>query len=178
MRFNVETANRPIRHVYFYDRGLASTVGSLNDRETEIAVTGFESMSGINVMLGGDQTPYDTYMQIEGSGSRMSVTAFREAMEMSKTLKAHLNAFARTTLIQMSSTVACNGGATIHAALARWLLMIHDRVEGDTFTITHDLLSVMVAARRPGVSEAMKKLHARGAISAKRGPSPSATEHN
>jgi DNA-binding FadR family transcriptional regulator len=42
--------------------------------------------------------------------------------------------------------------------LARWILMAHDRVPGDTLPLTHEFLSLMLGVRRSGVTEALQSL--------------------
>ena len=53
--------------------------------------------------------------------------------------------------------------------LARWLLMCHDRVDGDDIQITHDFLSMMLGVRRAGVTTTIHILEGNGLIRAKRG---------
>jgi hypothetical protein len=53
--------------------------------------------------------------------------------------------------------------------LARWLLMCHDRVDGDELSTTHEFLSLMLGVRRAGVTELLKTLEDRGLVSTKRG---------
>jgi CRP-like cAMP-binding protein len=47
--------------------------------------------------------------------------------------------------------------------------MTHDRVRGDTFEMTHELLSVMLGVRRARVSVAMGTLQAAGVLRYVRG---------
>ena len=47
--------------------------------------------------------------------------------------------------------------------------MAHDRVDGDTLTLTHEFLSVMLGVRRPGVTHAVNLLERTGLIAADRG---------
>ncbi len=39
--------------------------------------------------------------------------------------------------------------------LARWILMSHDRFEGDDLVVTHEFISLMLGVRRQGVTEAL-----------------------
>jgi Mn-dependent DtxR family transcriptional regulator len=52
----------------------------------------------------------------------------------------------------------------IHQRLARWLLLVHDRVEGDDFVLTQEYLSEMLGVRRPSVSLAAQMLQRAGLI--------------
>jgi DNA-binding transcriptional regulator YhcF (GntR family) len=51
---------------------------------------------------------------------------------------------------------------------SRWLLMCHDRVDGDELPLTHEFLSLMLAVRRAGVTEAIHLLEGAGIITARR----------
>jgi hypothetical protein len=46
------------------------------------------------------------------------------------------------------SLLACNSYHSIAERLARWLLVLHERVERDELALTHDMLSQMLAATR------------------------------
>jgi Mn-dependent DtxR family transcriptional regulator len=46
--------------------------------------------------------------------------------------------------------------------------MTHDRVEGDEFVLTHDVLAQMLAVRRAGVSVAADAFRRRGLIAYRR----------
>jgi len=49
--------------------------------------------------------------------------------------------------VQVSQCVACNGLHVIVERCCRWLLMTHDRVDGDEMTLTHEFLSYMLGVR-------------------------------
>jgi DNA-binding FadR family transcriptional regulator len=53
--------------------------------------------------------------------------------------------------------------------LARWLLMVHDRMPDDTFELTQDFLSQMLGVRRATVSETASRLQQSGLITYTRG---------
>lgn len=77
--------------------------------------------------------------------------------------------YAHAFLLQTGYTAMANGRAKIEERLARWLLMAHDRIDGDTLTLTHEFLSVMLGVRRPGVTHALNLLERVGLIHATRG---------
>src|SRR3954462_15230233 len=82
---------------------------------------------------------------------RMEVAAFREAAVQSRALSASLHRYTMTFLLQVSQTAACNAMHQLDERLARWLLMTHDRADGDHLPLTHEYLSIMLAVRRSGV---------------------------
>ena len=71
--------------------------------------------------------------------------------------------------VQTTQTAICNALSRIDRRLARWLLMAHDRIGNDTLLLTHEFLSIMLAVRRPGVTDALIALRKQGLISYQRG---------
>ena len=69
----------------------------------------------------------------------------------------------------MTQTAACNGRHLLEQRLARWMLMAHDRVEGDAFSMTHEFLAMMLGVRRAGISVAAGTLQKAGLIRYERG---------
>ena len=63
----------------------------------------------------------------------------------------------------MQST-ACNTLHSVEERCSRWLLMTHDRVEGDAFQLTHEFLGYMLGVRRPTVSLVLGTLDKAGVI--------------
>jgi CRP-like cAMP-binding protein len=164
-----EMPNRPIKHVYFIDRGMASVVARGNgDDHVEVGLIGREGASGVSVILGGDRSPHYTYAQLAGAGHRIGAGALRDSMEVSPTLRALLLKFAHTFMIQTAQTALANGRAKLEARLARWILMGHDRINGDQLPLTHEFLSVMLGVRRAGVTVALHLLQERGLIRTQR----------
>ncbi|WP_292223102.1 helix-turn-helix domain-containing protein [Mesorhizobium sp.] len=66
--------------------------------------------------------------------------------------------YAHAFLVQSSRTALVNGHSKIEERLARWLLMIYDRSDGDKIYLTHEFLATMLGARRPGVTTALQML--------------------
>ena len=71
--------------------------------------------------------------------------------------------------VQTSGTAFANAEHTVETRLARWLLMCHDRVDGDNIPITHEFMAMMLGVRRAGVTTAMHILESSDLVQAKRG---------
>lgn len=160
-----ERPNRKIEHVLFPTAGVASVVAEHpNGRRIEIGLIGNEGMSGTAVVLGSDRSPHATYIQMAGAGYRLSVTALRRAMEQSATLRAVTLKFVQAFMVQTAHSAIANARATLNERLARWLLMAHDRARADALPLTHEFLSLMMAVRRAGVTEALQDFEEQGLI--------------
>ena len=53
--------------------------------------------------------------------------------------------------------------------MCRWLLMMHDRAEGESLTYTHEFLSHILGANRKSVTLAAQSMQTAGLISYHRG---------
>lgn len=71
--------------------------------------------------------------------------------------------------LQVAQTAACNGRHSLEERFARWLLMTHDRAEGDRFPMTREFIATMLGVRRAGVSVAAGILQKAGVIGYARG---------
>lgn len=170
VRKTLEERNKPVRHVYFLESGMASVVANGTKPGIEVGIIGREGMTGIAVILGnGDRVPNETYMQMEGSGQRLKADALKGAIAQSDTLHAPLLRYAHAFLTQTARTALANGRHNIEERLARWLLMAADRNDDNDLALTHEFLSVMLGVRRSGVTMALQGLERRALISHKRG---------
>lgn len=162
--------NQPMEHVHFLEEGLASVVAICPDNERlEVGHIGREGMTGEPVILTVDQTPHQTFIQVAGSGLRMWAEVLSGALEASPSLKALLLRWVQVLMIQTAQSALANGRYTIQERLARWLLMCHDRLDGDDLPLKHEFIALMLGVRRAGVTEALNILEKRGIIQASRG---------
>ena len=121
-------------------------------------------MTGLPIVLGNDRSPHENFIQVAGEGSRIPADKLREAMRQSRSLEKAFLKFAHSFLNQTANTAFSNGTATLEERLARWLLMAHDRLDGDEIPLTHEFLSLMLGVRRAGVTVALNYLEHRGVI--------------
>ena len=74
---------------------------------------------------------------------------FQAALRRSNPIRVVVQTLTRSLLAQFQHTAACNALHTVEARLARWLLQVHDRAEGDVLPLTQETLSEMLGVRRP-----------------------------
>lgn len=160
---------RPIECVYFPESGLASITSSTNPSKIEIGLVGREGLVGIPLLLGAVSSPNDTFIQMAGSFLKIEAPAFLDLLDRSPPTKALFLRFVHVFMIQLSQTVAANASLAVEGRLARWLLLCHDRADGDDLNLTHEFLAMMLGVRRPGVTVATHVLEGNGIIRARRG---------
>jgi CRP-like cAMP-binding protein len=169
LRHSLEAANTPNEFAYFIEDGVASVVFAESpEHATEIGLIGPEGMSGIGLAYGDDRSPFETFMQVEGRGIRCEAEKLHQLWNESSNLRTCVQRYARAFSIQVSCTAVVNGRLKLEERLARWFLMLSDRV-GMSFHVTHEFVAVMLAVRRPGVTLAIQTLEGRGLIRATRG---------
>jgi CRP-like cAMP-binding protein len=164
----LQARNRRVERVYFPDSGIASVVAN-GDIPIEVGMIGRDGMTGVSVLLGDDErAQHETYMQVGGKGWCLAADYLREAIAKSSALHQVLLRYVQVFLRQPTETALANGRGKIEERLARWLLMAHDRVDGDEIALTHEFLSVMLGVRRSGVTIAVEELQRKGFIAHRR----------
>ena len=159
-----------ITQVHFPTTGLISVVAALMDgKRAEVATVGMEGMAGLTLFLGSRTSLYEVVSQVSGEGLRLDSDAFLDELARSPSLRSRLLRYSELRMAMLGQTAACNAAHPIRARLARWLLISHDSVEGDTFVLTHEFLSHMLGAERPTVTVAAGALQKAGAVTYRRG---------
>jgi len=166
----VQESGEEMDHVYFPNHGVLSMITVLENGDlVEIATVGNEGMADLSVFLGLKVSHSRLLVQIPGDAQRMERRAFLDFVSRSERLRTLLGRFTVAMFTLVSQSAACNRLHTIEERAARWLLMTHDRVDSDTFPITHDFLASMLGVRRPSVTLAAGILQKAGFISYRRG---------
>jgi len=164
-------ADRPIRHVYFPLEGMVSIVTPLEEGQTvEVLVVGREGMVGLGSLDSPDYTvPTRAVGQIAGRAIKLNANIAREEFNRAGQLFKNLFHYIQFVLVQTGQNVACNRMHELEARLAKWLLMVRDRQNSNTFTLTHDFLAQMLGAQRASVTLAAGVLQRAGFINYCRG---------
>jgi CRP-like cAMP-binding protein len=160
----------PVDYAYFPTTCVVSAVVVMRNGDMiEVATIGQEGATGLPFMGKVPMSANRVFVQVPGEGFRMSASTLAEEAEKSDTLREVINAYKLAFDFQVSQSVACNGLHNVLTRCCRWLLMTHDRVPGDQFELTHELLAVMLAVRRSGVTEVLMELKQRNLIKYTRG---------
>jgi CRP-like cAMP-binding protein len=165
-------ANKPIQFVYFFETGVGSLVNTMrNGDASEVGAIGNEGIVGLPVVLGDKTGAYERLCSGSGAqGFRMKSRVFSDAMQESATIRRLMFHYAHAFFNQVAQSAACAHHHVLEQRCCRWLLMTHDRMQSDDFTLTQEFLAMMLGIRsRPGVTKAASVLQRAGLIRYKHG---------
>ncbi|CAO4136955.1 Crp/Fnr family transcriptional regulator [Methylorubrum extorquens] len=169
LRQTLIESHQTISHAYFIKEGLASVIARTPEGRIEIASVGFEGLIGTSLVLGTQSTPHNVVVQGEGTALRIATPALRAALRESEDLRGVFGRYVQSLFVQAGQTLYANAELTIEGRLARWILMIHDRLRKEEVLITHDFMALMLGVRRSSVTIAVHMLEGAHLIKAKRG---------
>lgn len=167
----LEALGEPIERVYFPWDGVCSFTNVMQDgRTVEVGTIGNEGVVGMEAYFGGHLSNIQTVVQVPGAGATMMRTGrFVAEMDREGALYQLVRRYSQALLSLVTQSVACNALHDMDQRCARWLLMTHDRVDGDTVLLTQEYLAAMLGARRATVTLVAKRLQRAGLIDYRRG---------
>jgi CRP-like cAMP-binding protein len=153
--------------IFFPHRGAVVSIvrTTENGSMVEAGVIGGEGMFVVQTLL---TTPAPTgsqaVVQIDGRVARVEYARFREQFRVNEPFRDALLKFASLFLEQVTQNLVCNRLHPIEQRLAKWLLVVRDRIDTDHLHLTQEFLSHMLGVHRPGVSIAVAALELDGLI--------------
>jgi CRP-like cAMP-binding protein len=163
----VQHAAEPVAFVYFPIGGVFSLTTSLPDGvSVEAATVGDEGLVGIEAFLADRPIATgDALLQVpEGRAYRLATAPFRDALASSPAMTRVVGRYATLALAHIIHNAACNARHPVQERCAKWLLLTHDRMHSDEFRLSHEVLSIMLAAGRPTVSVVARTFQQAGLI--------------
>jgi CRP-like cAMP-binding protein len=160
-----------VERVVFPVVGVCSllSVGA-DERAVEVATIGNEGFVGLPVFLQSTlMSAHRAIAQIPGEAVTLDAPTFLDISNSGGPFQAVLMRYTQALMTQIAQGAACNRLHNLEQRCARWLLMTHDRVEGDDFPLIQEFLAIMLGAGRQAVNEAARALQDRGLISYVRG---------
>jgi CRP-like cAMP-binding protein len=159
-----------LKHAYFPQGAVLSLLTVLeNGSAIETANIGREGAFGLFAAMYSRVSFNRCLVQLEGSIVRCPIELLQSEFKRSEHVRDLFVSYSETLLSQVQQTVACNAMHTTEQRICRWLLMMHDRAEGEALPYTHEFLSHMLGANRKSVTLAAQSLQTAGLISYYRG---------
>ena len=166
----LQERNRAVDSAYFIESGAASlSFRTRRDGAVGVAIIARYGIVGLPAVLGTVRSPHRCVVQIPGEALRISSADLESAMAASVPLRRVLNRYIQALLVQHAQTVLCVSRHSLEERLSSWLIAMSDRVGSDRIAITHDLVAQMLGVRRPGITAAIGRLEAAGAVTKSRG---------
>lgn len=161
----------PVDRVYFPETAVIGLrAATATGRMMEIGLVGREGMVGWCALLGNDMPGQCAVALLQG-GTLLSIptTRLRAACSASPTLLADLLRFMGQFVQQLSHTIVSTACDPAERRLARWLLMLHDRIDGDEIAIKHSELGMLLNLRRATITDCLHILEGERALRCTRG---------
>ncbi|MDQ3140363.1 MAG: Crp/Fnr family transcriptional regulator [Pseudomonadota bacterium] len=135
-----------------------------------LGMIGRDGMTNSSLLLGCERAPYEAVVEIGGGTSlRLEADQLRAFCAKSAPGNALFLRFVHTLGVQMGTTAASNLRDASAMRLARWLLMCHDRIDGDDLCLHHAHIARLLGVRRATVTDMLHVLEGAGAIKNTRG---------
>ncbi|WP_043061985.1 Crp/Fnr family transcriptional regulator [Brucella anthropi] len=161
---------KPITKVYFLTTGIGSViVTTAEGKRAEAGIFGFDGYIPTSAIAGVENSSYDVLVQVAAQGYEMPYEKFRRWMDESRSFSRIMIRSIEAFSVQLAYTAVSNAIHEVTQRLARWLLMCDDRILGKEIAITHEFLSIMLAVRRPSVTNSLHVLEGLGLIKSERG---------
>jgi CRP-like cAMP-binding protein len=155
------------KHVYFPETLVAAPVDRPCGAEGGIALglIGPEGVIGWSALLDAGAAPQRAVVQLAGGDALgMPTPTLLALCSVSTQLRATLLHFVGSFTVQMTRTIVTNMRDPLERRLARWITMLHDRVEGDVLPVTHSALADALAVRRASITDALHILEGEGVL--------------
>jgi len=160
----------PIEYVYFPHRSIVSSLSTMNDGSmVEVCLVGNDGIVGTPAALGDNIATTTATVQIPDSAMRMKANLLKTEFQRGGVLQSLLLRYMQAQHAFVSQNAACNRLHQLDGRLARWLLLVCDRVESKELPLTHEFIGQMLGVRRAGVTEAANTLQKAGLIRYNRG---------
>ena len=166
----VFAAGSEIKQLYFPITAVISTVALIGEGlRVETSLIGNDGVVGVSAFLGVSRTANESIVQSSGDALVIRAKTAQEEFKRVGPFHDAILLYTHVLLTQVAQTATCNRHHTVEERLSRWLLMMLDRVESNTLTLTQEFLSWMLGVRNTSVSVAAITLQDAGIIEYSRG---------
>jgi len=167
-KFEFWRPNETIEAVYFPIDLVGSILARTEAGSVEVGTVGYEGVVGLPVFLGSSSFAGIAIVQMPGRAERMEAKAFHRESQNGR-LREVMQRYTLGFMTEVSQGTACNRAHSAEQRLARWLLVVQDRVGRDEFPLTQEFMGQMLGVRRATVSDTASGLQSAGLIRYTRG---------
>ena len=158
------------KYAHFMTSGIASVVSSMsNGASAEVGIWSKEGLVESFHLLGNARIPTRCYIQVSGTALRMPFNELQKEFQENEELRDCVLQGVQSHGFILGQLAACNRLHEATERLARWLLMVRDRMESDSFFLTQEFMATMLGSRRTTVTAAAGQLQRQGLIKYSRG---------
>jgi CRP-like cAMP-binding protein len=167
----IAAQNEPITFVCFPECGVTSVADVQADgTRVEVALIGREGMTNSQLLLGCQEAPHEAVVLIgNGRSLRLEGAVLRDFCRDHPNAHSLFLRFVHALSVQTTRTLASNLRDATEKRLSRWLLMCHDRSDGDEIYLQHDHIARMLGVRRATVTDTLHVLEGHLAVRSTRG---------
>jgi CRP-like cAMP-binding protein len=167
---SIYEAHEAPQFAHFLTSGIASVVTSVErGGPVESGMWAREGLAECMHIGGTTRVPSRCFMQMDGTALRMPFADLEHDFDDLQPLRRGIQYSIQTQTLILSQLVACNRLHGVEERLARWLLMLQDRMQEDVLLITQEFLAQMLGSRRTTVTMAAGALQRIGLIEYQRG---------
>ncbi len=159
-------------HVFFVEEGIVSMIAgaSWSHPTFQVAMIGSEGIVGCETMLGTRTGSFTrAAVQTPGLAYRMMVHELERVLPLCPTFRALCMSAVEALMHQSMQTSVFSARNKLAERCIRWLLMVHDRNQGDELMVTHESMSGLLGVRRSGVTAVASMLQDVGFVRVGRG---------
>lgn len=156
-RLSLDDAPEPL--IYFPETAIVCLGVGGDNAGYQVGLVGREGAIGYEGLLGGIGLGHTAMVQMKG-GTALVLPAARLTLLCARnaTLAEMLLRFGQVVAAQVARTLVSNLCDPLDLRLSRWLLMFHDRSDGDELAVTHLALAALLNVRRATVTGALHVL--------------------
>lgn len=167
----IARAGGMIDAVCFPEGGACALLMPMQDgRSLSVGMIGYEGLVGASILHGAREWRHDVIARAgESTGLRIDADRLLDACRQSATLNEFLLRFVGYFVLQLSRATVTNLVEPLERRMARWILLYHDRLEGDEIVMTHEEIAAMLGVRRASATDVLHILEGSRAVRSARG---------
>lgn len=162
---------KQIEEVHFPEGGVLALLDeSAGGVRVAAGLIGSEGAAGVDALLGQELWAHQVLLRgADAAMVTIEAARLRHACRLSPRIEALLLRYTGNLMRQFARNAILNLSAPLEIRMARWILLYHDRLDGDDFPMTHEEIGIMLGVRRASATDVLHVLEGRGAIRNSRG---------